>query len=109
MTVEVSFESSGKLLGVESNEFATYQSVDRAEGAVFGEGNGAIVTADGELVSWKGSGIGKLKERGAVSYRGIVYLQTASQKLARLNNAAGVFEFEADGEGKTHSKTWEWK
>jgi hypothetical protein len=67
------------------------------------------VTTDGELVSWTGSGIGKLKERGAVSYRGIVYFRTASQKLARLNNAAGVFEHEADGDGTTHAKVWEWK
>lgn len=46
---------------------------------------------------------------GAVSYRGILYFQTASRKLARLNAAPGVFEYEVDAEGKTRTKIWEWK
>jgi hypothetical protein len=107
--VEVSFEDSGKTLGVEANGFGTYVSVVRADGSIFGEGQGAMATADGELVSWTGTGVGTLKERGAVSYRGMLFFQTASKKLARLNNAAGAFEYEVDGEGKTHSKVWEWK
>jgi len=44
-----------------------------------------------------------------VSYRGILYYRTTSQKLARLNTVAGVFEYEADVKGDTHLKVWEWK
>jgi len=61
------------------------------------------------MIAWKGSGLGKFKERGAVSYRGILYFTTTSQKLARLNHVAGVFELEIDPEGKMHNKIWEWK
>jgi len=31
------------------------------------------------------------------------------RKLARLNSAVGVFEYEVDPEGKTQTKIWEWK
>ncbi len=48
---------------------------------------------------------GKLGPGGTVSYRGILYFQTASQKLAGLNATPGVFEYEVDAEGKTHRPT----
>jgi len=109
LRVEVSFEDSGKMLGVNTTGFGTYTSAVRPDGSIYGEGEGAYMTQDGELVTWKGSGLGTFKERGAVSYRGILYYQTASKKLARLNTAPAVFEYEIDPEGKTHSKSWEWK
>ena len=108
-TVEVSFEESGKMFGVNINGFGTYSSVVRSDGSIYGEGQGVIMTQDGEMISWKGSGLGRFKEKGADSYRGIIYYQTASQKLARLNSAPGVFEYEVDPEGKTQTKVWEWK
>jgi len=67
------------------------------------------MTQDGDMIIWKGSGVGKFKEKGALSYRGILYYRTTSQKLARLNSAVGVFEYEVDPEGKTQTKIWEWK
>ena len=109
LRVEVSFEDSGKMLGVNTTGFGTYTSAVRPDGSIYGEGAGANMTQDGELVTWKGSGLGTFKERGAVSYRGILYYQTASKKLARLNTVPAVFEYEIDPEGKTHSKSWEWK
>ena len=108
-TVEVSFEDSGKMLGIATTGFGTYTSVVRADGAIHGEGQGAMFTTDGEMIAWKGSGQGKFGMGGSVSYRGILYFQTASQKLARLNSAPGVFEYEVDPEGKTRNKVWEWK
>ena len=108
-TVEVSFEENGSMLGVKTNGFGTYTSIVRADGSILGEGQGALFTADGEMVGWKGSGQGKFGPGGAVSYRGILYFQTTSQKMARLNAAPGVFEFEVDAEGTTRTKIWEWK
>jgi len=64
-----------------------------------------MFTSQGEMVSWKCSGHGKLGPGGTVSYRGILYFQTASQKLAGLNATPGVFEYEVDAEGKTHRPT----
>jgi hypothetical protein len=109
VSVEVTFEESGKMLGIDVNGFGTYTSQVRADGTIYGEGEGLYMTQDGEAVSWKGSGLGKFKEGGAVSYRGILYYRTASQKLAKLNTIAGVFEFEADGKGDLNTKVWEWK
>ena len=109
LRVEVTFEDSGKLFGVNTTGFGTYTSAVRPDGSVYGEGEGAYMTQDGELIAWKGSGLGTFKEKGAISYRGILYYQTASKKLARLNSVPGVFEYEIDPEGKTHATSWEWK
>ena len=97
------------MLGVDVSGFGTYESVVAADGSIYGEGHGIISTADGEVVTWKGSGAGKFGPGGAVSYRGILYYRTASQKLAQLNAAPGVFEYEVDPAGNTHTKVWAWK
>ena len=109
-TVEVSFQASGKLLGSDSTDLGTYLSVVRADRTLFGEGQGLIMTTDGDAVTWRGQGVGRFTGRGsAVSWRGAIYYQTASEKLARLNGVAAVFEFEVDENGKAQTKTWEWK
>ncbi|SPF40793.1 conserved hypothetical protein [Candidatus Sulfopaludibacter sp. SbA4] len=108
-TVEVSFEDSGSVLGVPCSGFGTYESVIRADGSIFGHGRGAMATADGELITWQGSGQGKFGPGGAVSYRGMLFFQTASQKLAEIAAAPGAFEYEVDAAGNTHSKVWAWK
>ncbi len=107
--VEVTFEDGGKMLGIDVNGFGTYSSQVRADGTIYGEGEGLYITGAGEMLAWKGSGLGKFTEGGGVSYRGILYYRTTSQKLARLNTVAGVFEYEADGKGDTRAKVWEWK
>ena len=107
--VEVSFESAGKLLGVDTNEIGTYWSGARADGSLYGEGQGVVLAADGSTAMWKGQGVGKFVGGGAVSYRGAVYYNSTSPKFARLNNVAQVFEFEVDPQGNTQTKGWEWK
>lgn len=109
LRVEVSFEDGGKMLGAAYTGFGTYTSEARPDGSLYGEGEGLMMTADGEGITWKGSGAGKFGPGGSVSYRGILYYRTASQKLARLNNMCGAFEYEVDAAGNTTSKVWEWK
>lgn len=106
--VEVSFEDSGTTLGVATTGFGTYHSVVRADGSIYGEGEGMMMTQDGDMASWKGSGQGKFGPGGAVSYRGILYFRTTSEKLAQLNSTPGVFEYDVDPAGNTHSKVWAW-
>ena len=106
---EVTFEDSGQMLGVNYNGTGTYCSVIRPDGSIYGDGEGLCITNEGEMATWKGSGLGRFKEGGAVSYRGVLYYRTASQKLAKLNTTVGVFEFEVTADGQTHSKVWEWK
>jgi hypothetical protein len=108
-TVEVSFEDSGSMLGVATTGFGTYTSKVHTDGSIHGDGAGVMTTADGETIVWKGSGSGKFGPGGAVSYRGMLFYRTPSQKLAALNNACGAFEYEVDAAGNTDSKVWEWK
>lgn len=108
--VETSFQESGKILGVEVTDMGTYWSVARAVGGLYGEGQGVIMTKDGEMAAWTGQGVGRFTGRGSAhSFRGAIYYQTTSAKLARLNNIAVVFEYETDENGNTHGKFWEWK
>jgi hypothetical protein len=108
--VEVSFQQTGTLLGAHVNDMGTYISVTRPDGTLFGDGQGVTMTEDGEMATWRGQGVGRFTGRGgAVSYRGAVYFQTTSERLARLNSMAVVFEYESDESGKTTAKDYEWK
>jgi len=109
LTAEVSFEDSGQMLGVPTTGMGTYTSVVRPDGSIFGHGQGLNMTQDGEGITWTGTGVGKFGPGGAVSYRGMLFFQTTSQKLAKLNNCCGAFEYEVDASGSTISKVWEWK
>ena len=108
-TAEVSFEDTGHIFGTPTTGMGTYTSVIRPDGSILGQGQGLSLTEDGEAITWTGTGVGKFGSGGAVSYRGMLFFQTASKKLARVNNASGAFEYEVDGSGNTLSKIWEWK
>ena len=108
-TVEVTFEDSGQMAGVPVSGMGSYTSVVRPDGSIFGQGLGISMSADGESVTWTGTGAGRFGPGGAVSYRGMLFFQSASPKLARLNNVCGAFEYEVDASGATVSKVWEWK
>jgi hypothetical protein len=109
LNVEVSFEDASKMLGVDGMNIGTYTSTPKPDGSLDGYGQGAFATLEGEIVTWKGIGVGRFGAAGAVSYRGTLSYSTTSAKLARLNGIAGVFEFEVDAAGNTSSKIWEWK
>lgn len=108
-TAEVSFEDSGHVLGVAGKGMGTYTSTVREDGSILGHGQGLSMMQDGDVVTWTGTGVGKFGPEGSVSYRGMLFYQTTSKKLARINNACGAFEFEVDGEGNTTARVWEWK
>ncbi|WP_137992537.1 hypothetical protein [Streptomyces vilmorinianum] len=107
--LEVSIRASGTLLGVEGTTMGTYESVMRADGTLFGEGQGVTMTRDGESVTWHGSGIGHVTESGGASWRGSIFWESAAARFTRLNGTVGVFEFEQDEGGKFTDKAYEWK
>jgi len=89
--VEVSFQSNGTLRGVHETNMGTYITITRPDGTLFGEGQGVVMTDDGEMAAWKGHGVGRFTGHGsAVSWRGARYCQTNSPKLARLNSIAAA-------------------
>jgi hypothetical protein len=107
-TVEVSFEDSGHLFGAATTGMGTYTSVIRPDGSIIGEGKGIHMTQEGEGITWEGMGAGKFGTGGAISYRGMLFFQTDSKKIA-LGSGCGAFEYEVDAAGSTISKIWEWK
>ncbi len=108
--VEVSFQASGTLLGIHGNNMGTYVSAARPDGTMFIEGQGIAMSDEGEVVTWRGQGVSQPTGHGmATSGRGAVYCQTTSERLARLNGIALVYESEADESGKITTKSWEWK
>ena len=107
--VEVSVQGTGNLMGVETRNTVTYCAAIRPDGTLYGEAHGLVVGKAGEQATFKAHGVGRLLEGGAVSYRGASYYYSDSPKLRRLNNVAALFEYEADADGNTKSKLWEWK
>jgi hypothetical protein len=107
--VEVSFEEASKLLGIDGLNIGTYTSSNKPGGSLYSQGEGVFVTIEGEVVTWRGMGVGRLQPDGAVSYRGCLSYRTTSANLARINAMAGIFEFEVAPDGTTQSKVWEWK
>ena len=107
--VEVTVQSTGKLLGIETRNNVTYCAAIRPDGSVFGEAQGLVAGKGGEQATFKAQGVGKLLDGGAVRYRGASYYYSDSPNLRRLNGIAALFEYEADADGNTKSKLWEWK
>jgi len=108
-TAEVSFEDAGAMFGVPTTGIGSYTSVIQPDGSLHGTGQGLITTNDGESITWTGTGNGRFGPGGSISYRGMLFFRTASQKLARVHNSCGAFEYDVAADGTTVSKVWEWK
>jgi hypothetical protein len=110
--LEVSAQGSGKVLGIDSTMLTTFSAQPRpAAGVLYGEGGGIITTKEGDMATFRGSGVGRPKGSSgqAASWRYSVTYQTNSQKLNRLNGCVCVGEFEVDDNGNFQDKQWEWK
>jgi len=105
--VEASVEERVTLLGVEGMNLITYTAQAKPDGSLYGEGEGVFMSLQGEGVTWKGIGVGRFGQDGSVHYCGSLSFTTASQKLAKLNGISGVFQWEIDAQGNTHSQFWE--
>ncbi len=109
---EVTGEASGTILGIEATLMVTYQGTMRPDGLIYGEcqNQGFIMTKDGDMATFTASGLGTFTGQGqATSWRGPIYHQTASQKLARLNEVVIVYEWDIDEDGNIEGSFWEWK
>lgn len=107
--IETSFQSAGSVYGVPTSELGTYVAALRADGTLYGQGQGVMMGKNGETATWAGGGVGKPKPDGSISYRGAVYVQSASPAWVRLNALACLFEYEVDAQGNTRSQIFEWK
>ncbi|WP_141973056.1 hypothetical protein [Actinomadura hallensis] len=87
----------------------TYVSTLGSDGVLRGEGQGCTMFGDGETAVWTGTGVGRLLNDGATSFRGSIFYRTTSEKFSSLNKMACVFEYDADASGKTETTVFEWK
>ena len=107
--IETSFQAVGSMLGVAETETTTYTAFVRPDGSLYGEGQGVVMSKEGDMATWVGQGVGTLSKDGALSYRGAIYIQSPSPKWARLNSIAVVYEYEVDAQGNTRAQLYEWK
>jgi hypothetical protein len=107
--VESSMQATGRLLGIEETNIATFWAVMRPDGTLYVEGQGVVMAKDGGTASLTGQGNGRFTASGGVSYRGAIYCQSASGSLARLNSTVILFESEADADQNIRWQFWEWK
>ena len=107
--VETSFEADGQLLEIPVHTMATYEGVMRADGRIIGQGQGIVMSQQGDSATFVGQGIGTLKEDGSIAYRGATFYETQSERLAPVAAVATVFEFDVDADGSLKGTLWEWK
>ena len=107
--MEITFQAAGKIIGIDYQNVGTYWAAMRPGGFLYGEGQGIVMTKDGDSVVWVGQGAGHFKPGGGVSWRGAVYYETSAPRLARLNGIAVAYEHETDASDNCSTKYWEWK
>jgi hypothetical protein len=107
--MEISYQGTGKLLGVETVETGTYTAVARPNGTFFAETHGISIASDGGIISWTSQGIGTPDGKGVVSYRGAIFFESTSPAFSRIGTVTGVTEFEVREDGPLSGKVWEWK
>ncbi|MFD6968293.1 hypothetical protein OG756_33350 [Streptomyces sp. NBC_01310] len=106
--MEVSFQATGTLMSAAVTDRGTYESVMRPDGSLYGEGQGIIMTREGDTVTWRGQGVGHFDDSGGVHWRGSIFYETGAPRFAELAGTAGVFEFDTDESGKMASKVYQW-
>ena len=113
--IETTIGGNGIINGIEVTDIVTYwskpsPSSQDSEKAFYAEGQGIIISRDGtEIATWKGYGIGRYNGRNRTDRGSVFFKTSANGKLAFLNNKIGIFEYEADENGNTNGKIWEWK
>ena len=105
--VEATAEEAAKFLGVEGTSIITYTSQIKPDGSLDGAGDGIFITLAGEVLTWKGIGVGRFGDDGSLHYCGSLSFTTTAQKLTKLNGVSGVFQWKLDPQGNTHSQIWE--
>ena len=108
---ENAYEGSGAISGVAVNCLATYSSEIQTDGSIYGEcpNQGVLMTQTGEIATFRATGIGRFTNEGGVDFGGVVYFQTSTSGLERLNGAAVVYEFRVDANNIATWDLWKWE
>ena len=105
--IEVSVQGIGKIIGIDVTDIGTFWEMIKEDGSLYGEGQGVMMSNEGEIVTWEAQGLGKTKGKGA-EWRGSAFLNTTSERFSCLNNTVVIFEYNIDDNGNADEKVWEW-
>jgi hypothetical protein len=109
---EISITGSGIFTGsLEVITTWTYWAMQRPDGTSHSQGQGVIMTKDGQdMATATSRAEGKKVEPGKMRYVGTIFYETHSRnKLAFLNHLIGVNEYEVDALGNYEHRLWEWR
>jgi len=107
---EITFQGRGQIGGVGMMDIGSYWQEVRENQVLYGEGGPVWMTDEGELLSWKGFGVGRPTGSGLAASFGVCgAVQTSASKLAHLNGVATVGEYTVDEDGNYRWTLWEWK
>lgn len=109
---EISIAGTGIFTGsLEVTTTWTYLAIQRPDGTSYSQGQGVIITKDGQdMATATGRAEGKKVESGKMRYVGAIFYESHSRnKLAFLNHLIGVNEYEVDALGNYEHRLWEWK
>src|SRR5579883_2645556 len=96
LQVEASVEERTSMLGAEGLNIITYTAQIKPDGSLEGCGEGAFATPQGDVVLWKGLGVGRFGEGGSTHYCGSISYSTTSPRFAALNAVSGVFQWDIE-------------
>jgi hypothetical protein len=108
VTMEISYETQGTLLGQAGRNASTYTIVERGPGQIYGTGQGIFMTLDGQAAIWNGHGVARVDATGSIHVAASVAFQTTSEKLAKLNGVLVLVEHHTDMENNASSDLFEW-
>lgn len=106
--MEISWEQSGQILGVDASETGTIEVFERVPGQIYGSGQG-IAQAGMDGAIWNGHGVGQLTGEGMATRFTFSAAFQAGGALERLNHVLVIGEQDVDAEGKVVTRLWEWK
>lgn len=110
MTVEISYEAQGTLLGVSYMNLGTYTIMERGPGQMYGEGQGVIQGTGGESAIWNGHGVGEDAGNGELKFAASIAIQTTTPALAKLNGLLVLVEHSVNMmDNSAKSALYEWK
>jgi hypothetical protein len=106
--MEISWEESGQLLGIEAMDMGTIEVFERVPGQVYGSGQGmAMAGMDGAI--WNGHGVSQMTGEGMATHTAFSVAFQAAGALERLNHMLVIGEQDVDAEGNVTTRLYEWK
>ncbi len=108
--VEITLQGRGEAEDVAFTDLTTYVQIVRPDGTLYGEGESAWFTEDGEVALWRGIGIGRATgPGGATAFSVVGSFHRIPSKLSHLAGVTTAAEYSIDENGEYHWKAWAWE